>query len=99
MGELERVIRVLLDQEYREPVAGVERPDDVEDLPCDQRREAARRLGGQQHARPPPQGPRTGELLLLAARQRASALGEAVGEPRKQLEHASEVAVTATFAG
>ena len=99
MGELERVIGVLFDQEYREPVAGVERSDDVEDLPRDQRREAERRLVEQQEPRPPHQGARDGEHLLLAARQRAAALAEPLGEAWEQFEDAGEVAVPGVGAG
>ena len=65
----------------------------------DQRREPERRLVEQQEPRPPHQGARDGEHLLLAARQRAAALAEPLGEAREQLEDAGEVAVPGAVAG
>src|SRR5262249_57918055 len=49
---VERDVRVLLDDEDRQPVVLVERPEDVEDLADDERRQPERRLVEQQQTRP-----------------------------------------------
>ena len=82
--ELERVEGVLLDQEHGEPVLRVELADGVEDLPHDQRREAERRLVEQQQPRPRHQRAGDRQHLLLAARQRAAALVQALLQAREQ---------------
>src|SRR6185503_2908182 len=93
VGELERVIGVLLDQEDREAFLGIELADGVEDLAHDQRRQTKRRLVEQQKPRPAHQRARDRQHLLLATRQRAAALAKPLLEARKQAEHARKVAL------
>src|ERR1700716_4719166 len=70
MGELERVVGVLLDQEHGDPVARIEVAQDAENLLGDQRRQPERGLVEQQEPRPAHPGAGGREHLLLAARQR-----------------------------
>src|SRR5438132_1691258 len=91
MSELERMKGVLLDQEDRDPVARVEVAHDGKNLLRDQRRETERGLVEQQETRPSHERARDREHLLLAARERASALVAPFGEPRKEREDAIEV--------
>src|SRR4029077_14319723 len=80
VGELERMEGVLLDQKHGEAVLGVELSDGVEDLPHDQRRQAERRLVEHEKFWPAHQRTRDRQHLLLAARQGAAALAEALVE-------------------
>src|SRR3972149_10349621 len=73
MGELERVIGALLDEENSQAL-GVEGPDRSEDLLHDQRRQAERRLVQQEQSGASHQRAGDGQHLLLAARQRAATL-------------------------
>ena len=91
MGEPERVIGVLLDQEDGELVALVERADGGEDLLHHQRRQPERRLVEQQQPRPAHQRAADRQHLLLAARERAAALLPALAQARKQREHPLEI--------
>src|SRR5882757_1181124 len=63
MGELERVVGVLLDQEYRDLLLLVDVADDLEDLLDDERRQPERRLVEQQQPWPAHQRPRDREHL------------------------------------
>ena len=63
----------------------------VEDLLHDERREAERRLVEEEQARPAHQRAGDGEHLLLAARQGAAALVQALLEARKDRADALEV--------
>ena len=84
MGELERVIGALLDQENGQAIIGVERADRREDLLHDQRRQAERRLVEQKQRRASHQRAGDRQHLLLASRQRAAALMLTCLEQRKQ---------------
>jgi hypothetical protein len=75
MGQLERMIGVLLDDQHGEAVLPVQGPDGVENLPRDQRGEAQRRLVQHQQAGPAHQRAADRQHLLFAAGQRAAALG------------------------
>lgn len=66
MGDLERLVRVLLYEEDRGAVA-VDLLNDVEDLLDDDRRKTQRRLVQQQKPRAPHDGTRDGEHLLFTA--------------------------------
>ena len=68
MGELERVVGVLLDKENREALGAVQIADRVEDLFDDQRRKTKGRLVQQQQFRPRHQCARDGQHLLFAPR-------------------------------
>ena len=83
MREPQRVEGVLLDEEHGQALARVELGDDLEDLLDDERREPERGLVEQQQLRPAHQRARDGEHLLLAARQRAAALVQALLEARE----------------
>src|SRR5882724_1024828 len=85
--------RVLLDQKDGELLLDVEGADDVENLPGDERGEAERRFVQQQEARPAHERARDRQHLLLAARERAPALVDALAQARKQLEDAGEIGV------
>src|SRR3979490_955228 len=77
MGELERVVGVLLDQEHGDAVARIELAQDADDLLGDERPKPQRGLVEQQQPRPTHQGAGDREHLLLAARQGAAALAQA----------------------
>src|SRR4029079_16839013 len=91
MGELERMEGVLLDQEYGQALAGIELADDLEDLLHDQGSEAERWLIEQEQAGPRHQRAGDRQHLLLAARERAAALGLALVENGEDLEGAGEI--------
>src|SRR6185369_6545825 len=74
VSEPQRVESILLDQENRQALGAVELADRRKDLANDQRGKPERRLVEQQKPRPGHEGPRNGQHLLLAARQRATAL-------------------------
>src|SRR5262245_62241458 len=83
MGELERVIGVLLDEEDGNALLLVEIANDREDLLDDEGRETERRLVEEQEARAAHQRAGDGQHLLLAARQGAAALIEPFLESRE----------------
>ncbi len=92
MGEFQRVVGVLLDDQHGQAVLPVQGPDRVENLPRDQGGEAERGFVQHQQARAAHQGAADRQHLLLAAGQRAAALGHALLEPRKQREDALQPA-------
>src|SRR5712691_6968473 len=85
---VERDVRVLLDDEHREAVVGIELLDDAEDLLDGRRREPERRLV--EHQQPWAADERAGERehLLLSAAERAGLLVAAVLQPWEVLEDA-----------
>jgi len=82
-----------------EAVLGVELLIGVENLPHDQRRQAKRRLVEHQEPWPAHQRACDRQHLLLAARQRAAALREALIEPGKQRQHPFEIAIEVARCG
>src|SRR6266508_1046911 len=94
MGDLQRHVGVLLDEEDGGPVA-IELGDDVEDLGDDQRRQAERGLVHQQEARSRHEGARDREHLLLAARERARHLLTALLQSREASVHPLDVGADA----
>src|SRR5215467_6279724 len=68
MGEAQRVMGILLDEEHRRLLPFVHLANYIENLFDDQRRQSERRFIEQQEARPAHQGPRNCQHLLLAAR-------------------------------
>src|SRR5579872_6268960 len=83
VGEPQRVIGVLLDDQYGEAVLPVECPDRLEDLARDQRRETKRRFVEEEQARAAHQGTADRQHLLFAAGQRAAALGQPLLQSRE----------------
>src|SRR5262249_4881433 len=71
---LERHPGVLLDQQHRDALLGVEPTDDREDLTDQERREPERGLVEQQQLGPAHEGAADRQHLLLAARQKAREL-------------------------
>src|SRR5947207_10172017 len=98
MGELEGMIGVLLDNQDGEAVLPVQRPDGVKNLARDQGRKSERRLIEEQQARATHQRAADRKHLLLAARQGAATLGQALLEPRKQRKYPLEPAGAVGFA-
>src|SRR5712692_11362965 len=80
---LERDVRVLLDDEHRQAIVGIELFDDAEDLLDDRRREPERRLVQHQQARPADERAGEREHLLLSAAERAGLLVTAALQPRE----------------
>src|SRR5437867_1683375 len=91
VGELQRVIGVLLDQEYGQPLLLVELAQHLEDLPHDQRRQTKGRLVEEKEPRPAHQRAGDREHLLLAAGERPAALGGTLLEDGKDRVDAFEV--------
>ena len=83
LRELQRDVRVLLDDEHGQALLLVQLPDDAEDLGDEQRREAERRLVEQEQARALHERAREREHLLLAAAERAGLLVAPLLEPRE----------------
>src|SRR5258706_594265 len=83
MRRLQRDLGVLLDQQDRHALLFVNAPDDGENLPHQDRRQAERRLVEQQKRRPVHQGTPDREHLLLAAGELAGRLVEPLLESRK----------------
>src|SRR5262249_11695117 len=79
VGHLQRLLGVLLDEQDGDAV-GLEPADDAEDLLHEQRGQPERGLVQHEEARAPDQGAGDGELLLLAAGQRAGELAPALAE-------------------
>src|SRR5829696_4090480 len=71
---VERDVRVLLDDEHRQALLLVEAPDEAEELAHDERRQAERRLVEEEQSRPPHERALERQHLLLAPRQRACLL-------------------------
>src|SRR3954471_21461823 len=90
MGELERMVGVLLDDQHGQAVLPVQSADRIENLARDQRRQTERGFIEQEQARTAHQGATDGQHLLLAAGQGSATLGVAFLQPRKQREHALE---------
>ena len=90
MGDLQGEIGVLLDHEDRDALA-VDRGDQFEHAIDEERRQAHGRLVHAEQARAAHQRARHRDHLLLAARQRAGALIEPLGDARKQFQHAREI--------
>ena len=82
--------RVLLDEQDRRPLA-VDVLDDAEDRLDEDRRQAHRGLVEQEQLRSRHQRATDCEHLLLAARKRATFLGETLAQPREQREDALEI--------
>src|SRR6185437_16619471 len=93
MGELERVIGILLDKKDGKAGLGIERLDRVEYLPDDKWRKTERRLVEQEQAGSRHQGAGNCEHLLLASRQGAAALIDALLQAREERQHALKVAI------
>src|SRR5258708_1885468 len=74
IGEVKRLIGVLFDQQDCHPVLGLPFMNEVEELRCDQRREAERRFVEHQEPRPRHQRAGDHQHLLLTARERAGTL-------------------------
>jgi hypothetical protein len=87
-GEVEGERGILLDQQDAHLLLLVDAAQDAEDLDHDQRRQAERRLVEQHQARLQHQRARDRQHLLLAARQRAGLLLDALLEPREIAEDA-----------
>src|ERR687898_3127201 len=85
IGDRERHVRVLLDDEDRLPQLP-DRPDDLEDLLDQDRREAHRGLVHQQDLRVGHQGPAHRDHLLLSSGEGARLLLEPFADPREGLE-------------
>src|SRR6476661_1440222 len=83
MRGLERHLCVLLDQQDRHALLFVDAPDDRENLPHQDRRQAERRLVEQQQRRPVHQGAPDRQHLLLAAGELPGWLVQPFPEPRK----------------
>src|SRR5467141_1318477 len=84
IGKLQREVRILLDQQHRDPGVA-EHLHRAHHLRYQQRREPQRRLIQQQELRPGHHGAAEGEHLLLAAGQRARRLLAALAQERKAL--------------
>src|ERR671925_1221277 len=91
LRELQRDVRVLLDDEHRQALLLVQLADDAEDLRDEQRRETERRLVEEQQPRTLHERAREREHLLLAAAERAGLLVAALLEPGEIAEHARDV--------
>ena len=83
LRELQRDVRVLLDDEHGQALVLVQLLDDPEDLGDEERREAERRLVEQQQPRPLHECAREREHLLLAAAERPGLLAAPLLDPRE----------------
>src|SRR5439155_5892343 len=81
--DAQRLVHVLLDQQHGGALR-IDLRDGVENRPHQERRETQRRLVEQQQARLRHQAAGDGEHLLLAARERACGLADALAEPWKE---------------
>src|SRR5882672_8547216 len=86
VGELQRHLRVLLDQQHAYALA-LQLADGVHDGADDHGREALRGLVEQQQVRPGHEGAGDGQHLLLAAREQPSLALQAIAQGREALEH------------
>src|SRR5437899_3111696 len=87
VGDVERHVRVLLDDEHGR-AGGADLADDTEDLLDQYRREAKGWLVEQEQAWPSHERPSDCEHLLLAAAQRSGALLQPLAQAREIFEHA-----------
>src|SRR5262245_51990976 len=85
VGELQRHLRVLLDEEHADALA-LELPDRAHHHFHDERREALRRLVEQEQIGAGHEGARDGEHLLLAAREQPALATQPFPQPREALE-------------
>src|SRR5436190_11270913 len=83
VGDVERHVGVLLDQQQRRAAVAVDAHDDLEDLARQPRREAEARLVEQDHLRRRHQGARDAEHLLLPAREQPGFLVRALAQDRE----------------
>src|SRR5262249_26076265 len=90
VGELERMERVLLDQEYRELVLAVELTDGGENSFDQKRREAERGLVEEKEPRAAHERARDRQHLLLAARERSAALAQPLFEAGEKAQKPPE---------
>src|SRR5256885_7212609 len=86
VGDVERHVRVLLDEEHGR-AGGADLADDTEDLLDQHRREAKGWLVEHKQARPSHERPSDCEHLLLAAAQRSGALLQPLAQARGKFEH------------
>ena len=91
VGQIQRQIGVLLDDQETDAIGPVDRAQDFENVGDDQRREAERGFVEQQQAGSQQQRARDREHLLLASRERAGLLAPALREPRKIPEDPLEI--------
>src|SRR5438034_9461108 len=87
VGDVERHVRVLLDEEHGR-AGGADLADDTEDLLDQYRREAKGWLVEHKQAWPCHQRPSDREHLLLAAAQRSGALPQPLAKAWEIVEHA-----------
>src|SRR6266850_302050 len=87
VGDVERHVHVLLDQEHGRP-GGADLADDTEDLLDQHRCEAKGWLVEQEQSWPGHERPCDGEHLLLATAQRSGALLQPLAQAREVFEHA-----------
>src|SRR5438034_10915315 len=95
VGDVERHVRVLLDDEHGR-AGGADLADDTEDLLDQHRCEAKGWLVEHKQAWPGHEGPSDGEHLLLAAAQRSGALLQPLAEAREIFEHARRLLASGT---
>ncbi len=99
MREPQGMEGVLLHYEHGELLLAVERLDRLEDLAGNERCQPERRLIEQQEARAPHQGAGDRQHLLLAPRERAAALLDALLEAGKQRKDALDIGREVAGAG
>src|SRR5258708_13514623 len=87
VGDLQRAVGELLDQQHGRLARGLELLDEAEDLVDDHRRQPHRRLVEEQQPGPREQRARDGEHLLLAAGERPRLLLVALLEARQCARH------------
>src|SRR5258705_10811893 len=90
VGDVERHVRVLLDEEHGR-TCGADLADDTEDLLDQHRREAKGWLVEQEQAWPGHEGPSDSEHLLLAAAEGSGPLLQPLVQAREVLEHARRI--------
>src|SRR6267143_3617219 len=90
VGDVERHVRVLLDEEHGR-TGGADLADDTEDLLDQHRREAKGWLVEQEQSWPGHEGPSDGEHLLLAAAEGSGPLLQPLAQAREILEHARRI--------
>src|SRR5579862_61482 len=91
LGDLEREMRVLLDDEDGQPLLLVQLPHDPEDLGDEDRRKTERGLVEQEEPRTVEERAGEGEHLLLAAAERPGLLAAPLGQPGEVREDALEL--------
>src|SRR5271165_3627355 len=93
VGELQRLVRILLDQQHGRLLPLVDFADRAENLLDHERRQSERRLVEQQQPRTAHQRAGYRQHLLLAARKRTAALPSALIEDREQSKDARQILV------